>query len=164
MRFLFDWTSKLVKKARKMWKVNCSTWHKCGTKKTSESLTAIKPMTSWNLGGCSIHWATRTQSEQGNCNWIHMHRTECPSCVRCLSWVWFLSGTQIFLCPTLVSRWSVHISSPSLKFTLFTCWSQQGECFEKRTHQGLQYMKYSRTTHRHHLLRILRNQWTAYRS
>ena len=26
------------------------------------------------------------------------------------SWVWFLSGTQIFLCPVLLSCWSIHLS------------------------------------------------------
>ena len=49
-----------------MWKVNWSTCHKCGTKKKSESLTRIKPVTSQTPGGGSIYWAIRTHGEQGH--------------------------------------------------------------------------------------------------
>ena len=54
----------------------CERWinlrHEHGTKKKSESLTGIEPMTSQTLDGHSIHWAVRTHGEQGHFNWVHM--------------------------------------------------------------------------------------------
>ena len=47
-------------------KVNWSTWNECGTKKKSESSTAIEPMTFGTPGGCSIHCARTTHGEQGH--------------------------------------------------------------------------------------------------
>ena len=65
------------------------TWVNMGQRKKSESLTVIKPMTSWTPGGSCIHWAP----------------------------TWFLEGhgfnsfrgLRFFLCPSLVSYWSIHL-------------------------------------------------------
>ena len=43
----------------KKWEVMCSTCHEQETKKNSESLTGIEPMTLRTSVGCSNHWATK---------------------------------------------------------------------------------------------------------
>ena len=90
-------------------------------KEKSESPTGIEPMTSQTPGGRSIHSATRTHGE----HWVHMWQVSCillGSALPNSSWVVisppgvqevgarFLSGTHIFLCPTLVSCWIFHLS------------------------------------------------------
>ena len=55
-----------------MWKVNWLTWHERGTKKKSESLIGIEPMTSWTHRRPSIHRAMRPHGEQPwPFNWVH---------------------------------------------------------------------------------------------
>ena len=74
------------KHGNEMWKVNWSTWHRRGTKKTSESPTGIKPMTSRTHEG---------REDDGR------------------SWVRFLLGTQMF---SLSHACVMLINSPFTKF------------------------------------------------
>ena len=50
---------KLEKKTRFGKRLNWSTWHEGRTKKKTDSPTGMETMTSWTLGGHSIHWARR---------------------------------------------------------------------------------------------------------
>ena len=111
-----------------MWKVNWSTWHERGTKKKSESLTGIEPMTSRTTGGCSIHWATRSHREQGLLTEFMCERKICPCIHQCYAWwrinseVWQVIAWQ--RCTYIVVIWTVfgykmiHINLP------FTRWQK----------------------------------------
>ena len=48
-----------------------------------------------------------------------------PAPVSRRSWVWFLRGTQIFLCSTLVSCWTFHISQNWANFNSFMTRNKQ---------------------------------------
>ena len=52
-----------------MWKVHWSIWPGHGTKKKLKFLTVMKPTISQTPGGCSIHWATRTNGYHGHFAW-----------------------------------------------------------------------------------------------
>ena len=105
-------------------KMEDSACRECGTKKKSESPTGIEPMTFRTPVRRSNHWATgRLVASIGHIYifsrydiyrkvMIHIGR----------SWVWFQSGTQIFSLShagDMLNIPSSHISSPSLKFTIF---------------------------------------------
>ena len=90
-----------------MWKVNWSTWHKCGTKKKSESQTGIIPMAFQTLGKCSIHWATRTHGEQG-----HMWQVSCKLLGSALSkslWEVIVDLKKMVNCKLSYEMWKVKM-------------------------------------------------------
>ena len=89
----------------KMWKENWSTWHNHGTKKKSESLTGIEPMTS-------SHWAARTHGEQGNLTAEFILCDRCPA--YCLDQHFSESGNMLPVPPTLPD----NIPTSNSKFSL----------------------------------------------
>jgi len=68
-----------------------------------------------------VNWSTWHKHET-NKNLSPQQESNPWSRRECLSWIWFLSGTQIFFfVPRLwhVDQFTYHISLPSLKFTIF---------------------------------------------
>ena len=56
-----------------MWKVNSSTWHKCLTKKQSESPTGIERMTSWTPGRLYL-LSYNSSCRARSFNWVNMRQ------------------------------------------------------------------------------------------
>ena len=89
-----------------MWKVNWWKWdHERGTKQKSPR--GIELMTSRTPGGRSIQWGTRTHGEQDwVIGWVIIIFDR--RLVYCL--VQHCRSIRTFLCPTLVSCSSIHLS------------------------------------------------------
>ena len=56
----------------KMWKVNWSAWHECGTKEKSESPTGIEPMTPWNTRWVLYPLSYENSWRARSFNWVHV--------------------------------------------------------------------------------------------
>ena len=98
----------------KKWEVMCSTCHEHETKKNSESLTGIEPMTLRTSVGFSNHWATKNLWRAGpHTRFVYDMRPQCLRISVVIASDRYTEGhkfnscrgLRLFLCLVLVTCW-----------------------------------------------------------